>query len=217
VAGGRAFADRDDAGRALAGPVAGVLPPDRPVVAVGLVRGGAVVGAALVTALRARGLPARLAVLPVAKVRSPGQAELAVGAVTASATVRSDVGCRLAAVDPAGFTSLAARAREELAARRALWPDPGDLEGAAVLVVDDGLATGATALAALAELRARRPAWLGLAVPVADASALARVRPDADAVVAPVVRHPLRAVSLDYADFRAASEAEVRAALAAAG
>jgi predicted phosphoribosyltransferase len=213
----RCFADRADAGRRLAAAVADALPARLPgagpVLAVGLLRGGVLVAAALVQALRERGVAARAAALAVAKVRAPGRPELAVGAVTETVTVRSDVACRIAGVGAAEWAELAAAARGELRARTSRFPGSGELAGAAVLLVDDGLATGSTAQAGLAELRARGAAWRGLAVPVADAAALERVRADADAVVTLVVREPLRAVSLDYVDFGEAGDAEVRAAL----
>ncbi|MEU2350486.1 phosphoribosyltransferase family protein [Modestobacter sp. NPDC049651] len=210
------FRDRADAGRRLVEPVAALVPADRPLTVVGLPRGGLAVGAALVAGLRALGRTARLEAVAVAKVLAPGDPELALGAVTAHATVRGERACRLSGVDDERFRALAAAARERLADRLTALPPPAAPDGD-VLLVDDGLATGATAEAAVAELRATGAGWLGLAVPVADASAWSRVRPAVDGGVALVQRAPLRAVSVDYADFRQLTDAETRAALAAAG
>jgi putative phosphoribosyl transferase len=208
-----AFTDRADAGRRLVGPVEVVLPRDRPVVVVGLPRGGVVVGAVLVEGLRALGRSARLDLIVVAKVRAPERPELALGAVTERATVRSEAAGQRTGVDDERFTELVAAARRRLGERAATLPASTLGPGAAALLVDDGLATGSTAEAAVAELRALGASWVGLAVPVTDSRAWQRVRRQVDAAVALLERHPMHAVSLDYRDFTQLADDEVLAAL----
>jgi len=208
------FRDRSDAGHRLVGPTAAVLPAGWPVTVVGLPRGGVLVGAALVEGLRALGRTARLDLVVVTKVLTPELPELALGAVTEHAAVRSAVAGLLAGVDDDRYAELTADARRRLAERAAALPEPGPLPDGAVLLVDDGLATGSTVEAAVAELRTGQPDWLGLAVPVADATAWQRVRPLVDGGVVLLQRTPMRAVSVDYADFTQLHDDVVRAALA---
>jgi putative phosphoribosyl transferase len=208
------FRDRSDAGHHLVGPAAAVLPAGQPVTVVGLPRGGVLVGAALVEGLRALGWTARLDLVVVAKVLAPEFPELALGAVTAHATVRSRATGSVPGVDDARYAALTADARRRLADRAARLPEPGAPAHGSVLLVDDGLATGSTVEAAIAELRAVHPGWLGLVVPVADATAWARVRPLVDGGTALLQRTPMRAVSVDYADFTQLDDHVVREALA---
>jgi putative phosphoribosyl transferase len=210
----RSFTDRTDAGRRLVDPVSAVLPAGQPVAVVGLPRGGVVVGAALVEGLRAAGRPARLDLVVVAKVLAPEYPELALGAVTEHATVRSDAGARLFGAEDERSAELVAAARRRLADRIATLPPPTSPVGDLALLVDDGLATGATAEVAIAELRVTGAAWVGLAVPVADATAWRRVRAQVDAAVTLVERSPMRAVSMDYRDFPQLDDEVVLAALA---
>jgi predicted phosphoribosyltransferase len=207
------FTDRTDAGRRLVEPVRAVLPAGRPVTVVGLPRGGVVVGAALVEGLRAAGWAARLDLVAVAKVLAPEHPELALGAVTERATVRSQAAGRLTGVDAERFAELVAAARRRLADRAATLPAPTRSAEAATLLVDDGLATGSTAEAAIAELRATGSPWVGLAVPVADATAWQRVQGQVDAAVTLVERFPMHAVSVDYRDFTQLADDVVRTAL----
>jgi putative phosphoribosyl transferase len=210
----RSFSDRTDAGRRLVDPVGAVLPAGQPVAVVGLPRGGVVVGAALVEGLRAAGRPARLDLVVVAKVLAPEYPELALGAVTEHATIRSDAAGRLFGAEDERSAELVAAARRRLADRIATLPPPTRPVGDLALLVDDGLATGATAEVAIAELRVTGAAWVGLAVPVADATAWRRVRAQVDAAVALVERSPMRAVSVDYRDFPQLDDEVVLAALA---
>jgi putative phosphoribosyl transferase len=197
----RPFQDREDAGRRLVEPVTAALPPGRPVTVVGLPRGGVVVGAALVEGLRATGWTARLDLVVVAKVLTPEYPEVALGAVTERATVRSRAAEQFGGIDDERFTQLIAAARRRLADRAATLPAPTLSPEASLLLVDDGLATGSTAEAAIAELRATGAPWVGLAVPVADSTAWQRVRGQVEAAVTLVERSRMRAVSVDYRDF----------------
>jgi predicted phosphoribosyltransferase len=208
------FTDRTDAGRRLVDPVSTVLPPGQPVTVVALPRGGVVVGAALVEGLRAADWTARLDLVVVAKVVAPEYPELALGAVTGRAMVRSQAARRLTGVDDERFAGLVADARRRLADRAATLPAPTRLADTAALLVDDGLATGSTAEAAIAELRALGAPWVGLAVPVADSAAWRRVQEQVDVAVTLAVRSPMQAVSVDYRDFAQLDDDVVLAALA---
>ncbi len=100
----------------------------------------------------------------------------------------------------------------EIARRRQAYLRGGaapDVEGATVIVVDDGIATGTTMRAALVALRRRRPARLILAVPVAPAETLARLRCEVDDIVCPQTPAPFHAIGLHYADFHQLSDDEV--------
>jgi putative phosphoribosyl transferase len=211
------FADRTDAGRRLVDPVNAALPAGRPVTVVGLPRGGVVVGAAVVDGLRAAGRTARLDLVVVAKVLAAEHPELALGAVTEHATVRGEAAGWLTGTDERRFGALVDDARRRLAMRAATLPAPLGTADTPALLVDDGLATGATAEAAIAELRATGAPWVGLAVPVADATAWRRVAGQVDAAVTLVTRAPMRAVSVDYRDFTQLEDDVVLAALARYG
>jgi putative phosphoribosyl transferase len=209
----RPFQDREDAGRRLVEPVTAALPTGRPVTVVGLPRGGVVVGAALVEGLRATGWTARLDLVVVAKVLTPEYPEVALGAVTERATVRSRAAEQFGGIDDERFTQLVAAARRRLADRAATLPAPTPSPEASLLLVDDGLATGSTAEAAIAELRATGAPWVGLAVPVADSTAWQRVRGQVEAAVTLVERSRMRAVSVDYRDFTQLADDVVLTAL----
>jgi len=164
----------------------------------------------------ARQLEGDLDVVLVRKLRAPGNPELAVGAVDETgwsfvADFAAEAGAHPAYID--------AERREQLnvlAARRARYT-PGkrgfDPAGRIAIVVDDGLATGATMIAALHSVRAHAPARLVCAVPVAAASSLVKVRPWADELVC--LSHPVEfgAVGLFYRDFPQVSDEEVEAIL----
>jgi putative phosphoribosyl transferase len=206
------FADRTAAGRELGARLAHLA--DRHPVVVGLPRGGVVVAREVAAAL---GAP--LDVIVVRKVGVPAQPELAMGAVgEGGVTVRNDevVGRAGAA---ASFDRVASREREVVAARaagyravRAAVP----LAGRLVVVVDDGLATGATARAACEVARAHGAAGIVLAVPVAPAEWTADLGDVADEYVCVDAPRWFGAVGSFYDDFRATDDAEVVSILAAA-
>lgn len=204
------FADRVDAGRALAARLAHLRGHGSLVL--GLPRGGVPVAAEVATAL-----DARLDVLVVRKVGVPWQPELAMGAVgPGGVRVVNDDIVRRAGVPPDRLEAAFLAATEERAARevalRGECPAP-DVAGAEVVVVDDGLATGASARSALRALRALEPARLVLGVPVAPQGALSSLAADVDEVVAVHCPADFRAVGAAYHDFAATSEAEVVALL----
>lgn len=212
----RRFLDRRDAGRLLAKHLGQVVPAGAPpgLLVLGLPRGGVVVAAEL-----AAGLPAELDVLIVRKVAHPSRPELALGAVTAIATYRNDALLERVGVTDADFDLLAAVQVEEVRRRertfRAGRPTLG-LAGRAVLVVDDGLATGATAMAAVRAARAQRPLWLGFAAPVGSAAACAAVVSEVDVLTCPLVPRDFGSVSRFYRHFPQTSDREVQDLLAAA-
>lgn len=207
------FSDRREAGRRLAERLSERNLPDPVVLA--LPRGGVPVAYEVAAAL---GAP--LDVLVARKIGAPGQPELGVGAVAEGAiTVLDDATLRALRLTVADLDATVARERAELQRRvehyrggRAAHP----VEGAAVIVVDDGLATGGTARAALRSVRARGPATVVLAVPVAPPEAAQFMLPDADEVVLVEAPRRLTSVGQWYADFTQTNDEEVTGLLAAA-
>lgn len=209
------FADRRDAGRQLAARLA--LYGDRSdVVVLALPRGGVPVAAEVAGALRAP-----LDVFLVRKIGVPARPELAMGAI-AEGGIRvldeqliDDLGIPQALVQ-----QVVARERIELDRRDRLYRgdrQPPRLLDRIVIVVDDGLATGATMEAAVLALRPQRPARVVVAVPVAARETRDRLRTLADQVVCVATPEPFRAVGEWYDDFSETSDAEVRSLLTAAG
>lgn len=208
------FRDRRDAGRQLL-PRLPALEPGRSIV-IALPRGGVPVADEIARPL---GLP--LDVVLVRKVGLPGQPEVAVAAVADGAdpayAINADI-ARMAGLSTADIMALAAPELAEIERRRKLWQGSRpavDLAGKTVLVVDDGIATGATMKVALRALRRAGAARLILAVPVAPADALAGLAGLADQTICLAVPDPFVAVGAHYVDFRQVSDAEVAKVLAA--
>lgn len=202
------FRDRREAGRVLAGRMAGLAGrPD--VLVLALPRGGVPVGYEV-----ARKLGAPLDVFLVRKLGVPGQPELAFGAI-ASGGVRllnRDVVQGLG-IPPEEVEAVAAEEGEELARREREYRDdrpPPDVRGKTAVLVDDGLATGASMRAAVAALRKLDPARIVVAVPVAAPSVCEAFRRIVDEVVCARTPDPFQAVGLWYHDFSQTSDAEVR-------
>jgi putative phosphoribosyl transferase len=200
------FRDRRDAGRCLARRLAG-MELEAPVV-LALPRGGVAVAYEV-----ARALCAPMTVFLARKVGAPGHEELGIGAVAEGdgGLVVSEDAAALG-VDAARMAPLVSRERAELDRRieryrggAALPP----LEGRDVVLVDDGLATGVTAEAALRALRKHQPRRIILAVPVCAPQTRDRLGDLADAVVCAVSPSPFVAVGLWYEDFRQATDDEV--------
>ncbi len=208
------FADRAEAGRLLGQRLAEVLPagsgPDGSVVVLGLPRGGVIVAAAVATVL---GAP--LDAFVVRKLPLPGRPELAMGAIAGGGVlVWNDGVLRQHRPRPDGVAAVVDREWVELARREAAYRGdrpPPELAGRTAVLVDDGVATGATARAALRAARALRPARVLLAAPVVPVRL--DLRPDADAVVVLATPDPFGAVSGHYVDFRETTDDEVRRAL----
>ena len=205
------FADRVDAGRRLAAALDHLRADD--VVVLGLPRGGVPVAAEVAAAL---GAP--LDVIVVRKLGTPGHEELGMGAIGEGAVrvlndeiVRS-VGAsaeQLAAVETAERAELERRARRLRGDRPRL-----DLAGKTAVVVDDGIATGSTAIAALQVVRVLGASRVVLATPVAPHGIERRVAPFADELVVLDTPRWFSAVGQFYDDFDQTSDAEVIAALA---
>lgn len=208
----RIYTDRDDAGRALGAALRGRLDPAEPIV-LGLPRGGVPVAAAVAAAL---GAP--LDVLVVRKVGAPFQRELALGAVArGGVTIRNeDVLAEVPGV-AAEFDALAAVERDEVERREHAFRcgrPPLALTGRTAVLVDDGVATGATARAAIAAARALGAARVVFATPVASRTALQLLRMAADEVICLQVPRCFQAVGLAYADFAQVDDGVVRDLLA---
>jgi putative phosphoribosyl transferase len=207
------FADRADGGARLAERLA-AMPWSNPVV-LGMARGGVPVAARVAEAL---GAPLDVAV--ARKIGAPGHPEFGVGAVTADGPPRYDERT-LAELGLTPDDLREACERERAEARRRLQRyrqgrDPVPLAGRDVLLVDDGLATGVTARAALGELRAAGPARLVFAAPVCarDSRDALCAGTDADDAVCVSTPAEFGAVGLWYRDFRQTSDEDVLAALA---
>jgi putative phosphoribosyl transferase len=209
------FADRAEAGRALAAVVAERVAGEA--VVLGLPRGGVVVAAPVAAALHAP-----LDVLVVRKLGLPWRPELAMGAIAAIGdeveTVRNREVLAAAGVDDATFTAVRDREVVELRRRVAAYRGdgpPAPVRGRTVVLVDDGLATGATMRAALAVLRLQEPARAVVAIPVGAPQVVGELAAEVDVLVCLSAPAGFRAVGQAYAAFPATPEAAVRAALRA--
>lgn len=205
------YRDRRDAGRRLAAELAEwANGPD--VIVLALPRGGVPVAYEI-----ARALHAPLDVQIVRKLGLPGQPELAVGALASGGirVVNQPVVAELNLSEDL-IERLEREERPELERRERLyredrpWPD---LQGRTVILVDDGVATGTTMLAAIQAVRAQHPARVIVAVPVAAADILPRLGEAADRVVCPLAPESFFAISLWYEAFPQVSDAEVQALL----
>ncbi|WP_119422744.1 phosphoribosyltransferase [Desertibaculum subflavum] len=207
------FVDRSDAGRRLAAALAAYR-DQRPIV-LALPRGGVPVAAEVAAALAA---PMDLVL--VRKIGVPSQPELAMGAVAdggVAITVRNERVIRLAEVDDSEFAAARDRELREIERRRQRYLGSRaavPVEGRTAIVVDDGVATGATTRAALRAVRARRPKSLVLAVPVAPTDTLLSLRAEVDDLVCLEDYDSFGAIGFYYGDFRQVSDDEVLAILA---
>jgi putative phosphoribosyl transferase len=207
------FRDRDEAARALADVLA-AQDHAPPLVVLALPRGGVPVAAVVARRLGA----------PILRTNSrssgaPWEPEFAVAALVDAGgpeLVVDEPACRAAGVDARWLQREKDRAWQEIERRRALYRPglaPVPVAGATVLVVDDGVATGTTARAALAALRRRGAGRVVLAVPVGASDTVAALRREFDAVVCLREPQPFRAVGLHYRDFAQVGDAEVLATL----
>lgn len=191
------FADRNDAASQLAQALVH-LRGQHPLV-LAIPRGAVPMGRVI-----AQALDGDFDVVLVRKLRAPHQPELAIGSVDETGWRHLSPHAADTGADEAYIEAEAQRQLATIRERRARYAPlhtPVDPAGRVVIVVDDGLATGATMVAALHSLRQRRPARLVCAVPVASAEALALVRPLADEVVCLQVPRHFQAVGQFYRDF----------------
>lgn len=208
------FTDRREAGRRLAGAFAGRT-LERPVV-LGLPRGGVPVAAEL-----ARALGAPLDVLVVRKLGLPHQPEVAMGAIgERGARVLNDDVLRYGAIRDADLAKVERRERAELDARVTRFrrgAPPVDLAGRTAVIVDDGVATGATARVAALVAKELGAASVVLAMPVGAPDSIAELAamPEVDEVVCLSTPPGFMAVGMHYLDFRQTSDAEVQEILEA--
>ncbi|MCP3100818.1 phosphoribosyltransferase [Myxococcus sp. K15C18031901] len=208
------FQDRFSAGRELAALLGRYAHhPDTRVFA--LPRGGVPVGYEV-----ARALGAPLDVFLVRKLGTPGHEELAMGAIaTGGVHVVNDEVVRQLDIPPEQIDAAAAREGAELRRRERSYRQgrPAlDVRHRRVILVDDGLATGATMRAAVAAVRQLEPARVVVAVPVAAPEACDLLEEEADEVVCARMPDPFFAVGLWYRDFAQTTDDEVRALLASA-
>jgi putative phosphoribosyl transferase len=208
------FEDRHDAGRRLAvnlGQYAGR--PD--VIVLALPRGGVPVGYEVARAL---GVP--LDVFLVRKLGVPGREELAMGALASGGVrVLNDDVVRELGIPQRWIDEVTADEAAELRRREAAYRDgrpAPDVRGKTVILVDDGLATGASMRAAVEALRQLGPARIVVAVPVAAAQTCKELRTEADEVVCAETPEPFYAVGSWYDDFSQTTDQEVRDLLARA-
>lgn len=206
------FADRTDAGRQLATRIQS-LHVDRPI-ALGLPRGGVPVASEVAASLRCS-----LDVLIVRKLGTPGRPELALGAIgEGGVRIANEDLIRRLGVDASVVDEIEQRERVEVERRAGLYRagrERADIEGHTAIVIDDGVATGATALAGCQVARAMGASRVVLAVPVAPADWDPGA--EADDFVAVIRPRAMRAVGEWYSDFTQTTDATVIRLLAAQG
>jgi len=201
------FEDRRDAGRRLAATLSQYA--HRPeVLVLALPRGGVPVAYEV-----ARALDAPLDVFLVRKLGVPGHEELAMGAIaTGGVRVLNEQVVEGLRISDQVIEVVAQRQQRELARRERLYRgdrSAPDVRGRTVILIDDGLATGATMRAAAAALQQQQPARLIIAVPVAASSTCDEFRDEVDEIICAVTPEPFLAVGLWYDDFSPTTDEEV--------
>lgn len=204
----RVFRNRREAGRVLAGLLQAYRGRDD-VVVLGLPRGGIPVAWEVAAALGVR-----LDAFVVRKLGAPGHEEFAVGALASGGrvVVNDDV-LRALRVTPQQLRDVAEREGRELLRRESAYRDgrpPADVTGKTVILVDDGLATGSSMLAAVQALRESEPAQIVIAVPAAPESTFREFAGLVDDVVCVTMPTPFFAVGESFWDFSQVSDEEVR-------
>jgi predicted phosphoribosyltransferase len=207
------FRDREDAGSQLS-PLLDHYRQEEPIV-LALPRGGVPVAFPIAELLNAE-----LDVLPVRKIGCPGRRELGVGAITLGGTsLLDEEAIRRLRIDPADLTKVEAEERGELERQNQLFrggrPAP-ELRNRTVILVDDGLATGVTAHAAIRDARKRNPMRVVLAVPVAAPEAVHELRLELDDLTCIAAPKDFYAVGLWYRDFRPTTDQTVLVLLSSA-
>jgi predicted phosphoribosyltransferase len=202
------FQDRADAGRQLARAL--VKYKDRHPVVLALPRGGVPVAAEVATAL-----DAPLDLVLVRKIGVPSQPELAMGAVTDGekpTIIRNREIIESCGVSERKFDAVCKEELGEIERRRKRYLGDrarAEVPGQVVIIIDDGIATGATTLAAVQAVRRRKPKELVLAVPVAPLDTIEKLRSDVDDIVCLETPGDLGAIGYFYRDFHQVSDDEV--------
>src|SRR5258706_6921767 len=206
------YRDRSEAGRELATKLTAYA-HRQDVLVLALPRGGVPVGYEVASAL---GAP--LDVFVVRKLGVPGHEELAMGAVaTGGVRVLNDQLVERLGIPEPMIDAVAAREQQELAGRERLYRGgrpPPDVRGRTVILVDDGLATGATMHAAIQALRQQNPARIVVAVPTASPETCEEMKAKADDVICGITPEPFHAVGRWYRDFSQTTDEEVHLLLA---
>jgi putative phosphoribosyl transferase len=205
------FHDRLHAGRLLSGKLEHYRNnPD--VIVLALPRGGTPVGFEV-----AKALNARLDVFIVRKLGMPGHEEYAMGAIASGGVRIMNPELGGTSIPQAAIEAVALREEREIERREYLYRGnrpPLELAGRIVILVDDGLATGSTMLAAVVAVQQHKPARCVVAVPVAAPETCARFRTEVDEVVCAITPEQFHAVGQWYQDFRQTTDDEVQALLA---
>ena len=207
------FRDRADAGEQLSEVLVGRAPA--PAVVLGIPRGGVLVAAPV-----ARGLEAPLDVVVPKKLGAPGNPELGLGAVAPGVRVLDERLIRKLGVDDAYLEAEIAREESEIARRTAAYRGGragADFTEKTAVIVDDGVATGGTALAAIAWARKNGAAGVTFAAPVAPPDTADRIAAVCDDAVFLLTPSVFFAVGEWYETFEQVSDDEVRAALRSQG
>jgi len=205
------FKDRNEAGQILAAKLSAYAGRDD-VVVLGLPRGGVPVAAEVAAAL---GAP--LDVFIVRKIGAPHQPELALGAIASGdVQVVNWYAVDALQISEETFAAIVDRERGEIARRELAYRNgkPLPIEQKTVILIDDGLATGATMLAAVQALRELGPARIIVAVPVAAADTCAALAREVDELVCAKMPEPFYGVGMWYQDFTQTTDAQVRQLLA---
>lgn len=205
------FEDRTQAGRLL-GEALAEYAKRSDVIVLALPRGGVPVGFEV-----ARMIDAPLDIMLVRKLGTPGQEELAMGAIASGGVcvLNPDI---VAVIDISqeAIEAVAATERQELERRERAYrgnKPPPTVENHCLILVDDGLATGASMLAAVSALRQRKPASIVVAIPVAPPDTVQRLKQEADDVVCLATPEPFSAVGRWYREFSQTSDDEVKSLL----
>lgn len=210
----RGYRNREEAGRHLAAALHDLAGPDTLVL--GIPRGGVPVAAEVAGALGAE-----LDIIVARKLGAPYQPELAIGAVTANGglfidhEMVRDLGVRESYLNEVTERESSVAHNREIHFRGGR--PASRIEGRTVIVVDDGLATGATMRAAVRSIRKQHPARLVVAVPVGSEEACSSLAQEADDVVCPLMPEPFFAVGMYYRDFLPVEDDEVEDVLATFG
>jgi putative phosphoribosyl transferase len=204
------YTDRKQAGDLLAQKLLRYR-DDSDVIVLGLPRGGVPVASEV-----ARALHAPLDVFIVRKLGLPGHEEFAMGAIATGGVMVMNPDVAGIHIPEAAIEEVVARERSELGRRELLYRGDRPLlsvENRIVILVDDGLATGSTMLAAATAVRRQQPKRIVVAVPVAAPETCEQFRHVVDEVVCAITPQPFRAVGIWYDNFGQVSDAEVHALL----